>query len=70
MGKMLVFGHTITSSLYKDKATTKIWQQDHKIGMDGGATYGGILHGLIFNQTGIIQAISYPNFENIWLGER
>lgn len=60
-GKKIVFGHTITPMLYGDMVTSDLWIQDNKIGIDGGAVYGGKLHGVIFNQSGILQDISFPN---------
>ncbi len=52
-GKTIVFGHTITPMLYGDGRTTAIWQKNHLIGIDGGAVYGGVLHGVVFDQKGI-----------------
>lgn len=49
-GKTIVFGHTPTNNLHKDKENSQIWLQDNKIGMDGGAVFGGTLHGIVFNK--------------------
>lgn len=65
-GKTIVFGHTITPALHGDMMTTDLWQQDHKIGIDGGAVFGGSLHGVIFDQKGIVQDIEYQNLTGPW----
>lgn len=69
-GKTIVFGHTITQALAGDNESTALWQHDRKIGIDSGATYGGVLHGVIFDKTTLLQDISYPNYTDIWAGER
>ncbi|MDN6626201.1 MAG: metallophosphoesterase [Pisciglobus halotolerans] len=53
-GKTIVFGHTITPMLHGDNRTTDIWIHDNMIGIDGGAVYGGVLHGIVFNKEGIV----------------
>lgn len=65
-GKTIVFGHTITPSLHGDMQTTDLWQDDKKIGIDGGAVYGGSLHGVIFNEEGIVQDIELQNLTGPW----
>lgn len=65
-GKTVVFGHTITPMLHGDMQTTDLWIQDNKIGIDGGAVFGGSLHGVIFDNTGIVQDIEYQNNEGPW----
>lgn len=65
-GKRIVFGHTITPSLYGDGQTTRIWQSDNKIGIDGGGVYGGAIHGVIFNKEGILQDIEVAKVEEPW----
>lgn len=52
-GKTIVFGHTPTFLLHGDQANSQIWQQDDKIGIDGGAVFGGTLHGIVFDKTGM-----------------
>lgn len=52
-GKTIVFGHTPTFHLHQERDNSNIWQQDGKIGIDGGAVYGGTLHGLVFSREGI-----------------
>ena len=40
----------------------KLWQtEDRKIGMDGGAVYGGVLHGLMLDDSGITEHFYVPN---------
>lgn len=63
--KTIVFGHTPVMYLFKDTTTTKIWQQNRKIGIDGGGVYGGSIHGVIFSPKGIIQDIEVFN-EYAW----
>lgn len=55
-GKLIVFGHTPTNKLFKSPIpTNKLWQTpDGKLGLDGGAVYGGVLHGVVLNATGIV----------------
>ena len=47
--------------LHGDMQTTDLWQSDGKIGIDGGAIFGGSVHGVIFNEKGIVQDIEYQN---------
>ena len=65
-GKTIVFGHTITPMLHGDMQTTDLWQQDDKIGIDGGAVFGGSVHGVIFDDKGIVQDIEYQNLAGPW----
>ncbi|MHC5267661.1 metallophosphoesterase [Enterococcus sp. LJL98] len=65
-GKVIVFGHTITPSLHGDMETTDLWFSDDKIGIDGGAIYGGSVHGVIFDSNGIVQDIEYQNMKGPW----
>jgi serine/threonine protein phosphatase 1 len=51
--------------LFNDTATTKLWQMDRKIGIDGGGVYGGSIHGVVFNPQGIVQDIELFN-EHAW----
>lgn len=56
-GKTIVFGHTPVYSLV-DQApgTPELWlTEDGKVGMDGGAVYGGVLHGILFDEQGMVQ---------------
>lgn len=65
-GKTIVFGHTITPMLHGDMETTDLWLSDNKIGIDGGAVFGGSVHGVIFNKNGILQDIEYQNLTGPW----
>ncbi|MFV0559417.1 MAG: metallophosphoesterase [Enterococcus sp.] len=65
-GKTIVFGHTITPALHGDMQTTDLWINDNKVGIDGGAVFGGSLHGVIFDASGIIQDIEYQNMHGPW----
>ncbi len=69
-GKTIVFGHTITPMLHGDMQTTDLWLSDNKIGIDGGAVFGGSVHGVIFNEEGIIQDIEYQNIDRPWQPDR
>ena len=60
-GSRIIFGHTPTMYLYKDMDETKLWHSDNKIGIDGGGVYGGSIHGVIFNEKGILQDIQVFN---------
>ncbi|MGM0212966.1 metallophosphoesterase [Enterococcus sp. AZ109] len=65
-GKVIVFGHTITPMLHGDMQTTTLWQSDNKIGIDGGAVFGGSLHGVIFDTQGIVEDHELPNMKGPW----
>lgn len=60
-GRKIIFGHTPSMYLHADSKATKIWHSDNKIGIDGGGVYGGSIHGVIFNESGIIQDIELFN---------
>lgn len=68
-GKTIVFGHTITPSLHGDNQTTDLWFSEGKIGIDGGAIYGGSVHGVIFDKKGIVQDIEYQKRTAPWSPE-
>lgn len=67
-GKIIVFGHTVTPALYGDNQTTDLWMQDGKIGIDGGAVYGGALHGVVFTPTELLKDYKLPNKGYVWDG--
>lgn len=68
-GKTIVFGHTITPMLHGDNRTSDLWiTDDGKIGIDGGAVYGGSLHGVIFDKNGIVRDIQLKNTGYVWDG--
>ncbi|WCF11636.1 metallophosphoesterase (plasmid) [Paenibacillus thiaminolyticus] len=52
-GKTFIFGHTITATLNADQSCG-IWMSDcqTKIGIDGGAVFGGYLLGLLITDVG------------------
>lgn len=52
--KTIVFGHSVTANLHRERANYDIWQSgDGLIGIDGGAVYGGKLHALVLSKAGI-----------------
>ncbi|HFH9837904.1 TPA: metallophosphoesterase family protein [Streptococcus suis] len=55
-GKTIVFGHTPVYKLFNSPVkTNQIWQSsDGKIGIDGGAVYGGVLHGIVLDRLGLV----------------
>lgn len=60
--KTFVFGHTVTAMLHSEQKNTDIWESgDGKIGLDGGAVYGGSLHGVVFDKTGIVEQYKVKN---------
>lgn len=62
-GKSIIFGHTPTYYLNEDiKGSTNIWQTlDGKVGIDGGAVYGGVLHGIRLEQGQLIERFAITN---------
>lgn len=66
-GRKIVFGHTITPMLYGDNQTTDLWIKEDLIGIDGGAVYGGTLHGVHFDRNGIVQDYRIDNHaKKLW----
>jgi serine/threonine protein phosphatase 1 len=53
-GKQIVFGHTPTPYLHGDEKNYELWLKDNKVGIDGGAVYGGVLHGILIDGSKII----------------
>lgn len=55
-GKWIIFGHTpVYGLLHEPVGTENLWISDQKMGVDGGAVYGGVLHGLLLDDQGIVQ---------------
>lgn len=60
--RVFVFGHTVTATLHEEDLNTDIWEtSDGKIGIDGGAVYGGPLHGVVFDQNKIVKKYKVAN---------
>ncbi|GAB2485756.1 metallophosphoesterase family protein [Alkalibacterium psychrotolerans] len=60
--RTFIFGHTVTAMLHKDRHNTDIWDSgDGKIGIDGGAVYGGTLHGIVLDENGIVEQYQSDN---------
>lgn len=60
--KTFVFGHTVTAMLHKIQTNTDIWDSgDGKIGIDGGAVYGGAMHGLVFDKHDLVDHYKVDN---------
>lgn len=55
-GKRIVFGHTPTKYLFGSEIQTdQLWvTDDGKIGIDGGAVYDGVLHGVVLDEMGLV----------------
>lgn len=47
IGKTIVFGHTPVYGLLNQERVQRNFDQKTVIGMDGGAVYGGVLHGIV-----------------------
>lgn len=62
-GKTIVFGHTpVYNLLDQERGTAELWiTDDGKIGMDGGAVYGGVLHGILFTEQGMTEHVVIEN---------
>ena len=54
---MIVFGHTPVYNLFQTQLRiSQIWTSpDGKMGIDGGAVYGGVLHGIVLDDMGLVQ---------------
>ena len=70
-GKMIVFGHTPLENLVGEPATKKLWVSDGKIGIDGGAVYHGVLHGVSFDAKGIVEdhILVHKNYTGVLLDD-
>lgn len=51
-GKTIVFGHTPTKYLNSDQSNEIWFSEDNKIGLDGGAVFGGLLHAVLLDKQG------------------
>lgn len=65
-GKTFVFGHTPTPVLHENQMDHTLFQKNDMIGMDGGAVYGGVLHGLVFNEETILSHFKVENNGYSW----
>lgn len=60
--RTFIFGHTVTAMLHENRHNTDIWDsKDGKIGIDGGAVYGGTLHGIVLDEEGIVEHYQSDN---------
>ncbi len=51
---MCLWTYTSLWSTESERGTAELWiTEDGKIGMDGGAVYGGVLHGIVFAAKGM-----------------
>ncbi|WCK57177.1 metallophosphoesterase family protein (plasmid) [Aneurinibacillus sp. Ricciae_BoGa-3] len=68
-GKIIIFGHTLTKNLNSDNSKG-IWVSpcQSKIGIDGGAVFGGYLHGIVLDKEGIQQTYSVGADNQIYTG--
>ena len=59
-GKTIVFGHTPTCNIHPGRLNCDIWRSpcDSKIGIDGGAVFGGFLHGIVIENGQLQQVYS------------
>ena len=49
-------GGAVYGLLDQKPGTSELWiTEDSKIGMDGGAVYGGVLHGIVFTDQGMTE---------------
>lgn len=55
IGKTVVFGHTPVQNLYDNHKMIQPWFSYGKIGVDGGAVYGGALMGVVIEQDTVTQ---------------
>lgn len=62
--KKIVFGHTVTATLHPQLSNYDIWESgDGLYGIDGGAVYGGKLHGLVLSESEKINHYYVENTE-------
>lgn len=62
-GKSIVFGHTPVYGLLNEPVGTKnlFKTSDGKIGIDGGAVFGGVLHGVLFKGKELVSDYTIKN---------
>ncbi len=61
-GKTIIFGHTVTATLNPTMSNYGIWESgDGLMGIDGGAVYGGLLHGLVLEKDKKVEHYSIVN---------
>lgn len=51
--KLIIFGHTPVQYLYQNTSQTHVWYRNNKLNIDGGAAYGGALHGAVVSKNGL-----------------
>jgi len=60
--KTFIFGHTVTSMLNNNSNDFSIWgSEDGKIGIDGGAVYGGQLNAMLIDKHTILKTYIVKN---------
>ena len=60
--KKIIFGHSVTATLNEGTANFDVWESgDGLYGIDGGAVYGGKLHGLVLSKTEILKHYEVEN---------
>lgn len=69
-GKIIVFGHTPTMFI-RSEMKSDIWISPckTKIGIDGGAIYGGMLHGLRINYDMPYEVVSVDSFHFVHINQ-
>ncbi|AXQ78200.1 serine/threonine protein phosphatase [Streptococcus chenjunshii] len=55
LDKLTIFGHTPLPYLHQNTGQTHLWYHNNKLNIDGGAAYGGSLHGVVISD-GRLQA--------------
>ncbi|MEX2783726.1 metallophosphoesterase [Streptococcus sp. H49] len=53
LDKLIVFGHTPLPYLHQNASQTHLWYRNNKLNIDGGAAYGGSLHGVVISEHGL-----------------
>lgn len=65
-GQTFVFGHTPTPVLHDNPQNNQLWKHNNLIGIDGGAVYGGLLHGIVCSKEGIQTEYTVQNTGYRW----